>query len=170
MRHPHFVKAYTIKAHTVKGHQVKARWAKKQHVKAVHIKGHMVGVVTKKVVKTTPTKKQWSPGDELGMCAVTAAGLAVGGYTRTELKRTYQLLSPLDDGVTIPDAIRALGYEPVEADELAEGVILGFPDHAVVIDKVTRDGLLVITWGEEHFISWNYVSANGGEAWLSCIS
>lgn len=170
MRHPHHVKAYTIKAHTIKGHQVKAHWAKKKYVKAVHVKGHNVGVpyTTKKVVKTrhVPTKKQAGRGDELGMCAVTAAGL-VAGVNRRELTDLYIELSPLDDGVTIPAAIEALGYVAAEVDELAPWVILSLPDHAVVVDSFTPGGVNIISWGETHFVSWDYVNTFGEGAWVA---
>lgn len=168
MKKPHHVKAYTIKGHFVKGHEQKAKWVKKHWAKPVHVKGHMVGkpYVTKKVVKTThkPTAKQLGRGSDLGMCAVTAAGL-VAGVSRVNLTDLYMTLSPFDTGVTIPDAMFSLGLDPIESEVYEPGVILGLPNHAVVIDTVLPEGLKVAQWGELHFMSWEYVNSYGEEAW-----
>lgn len=170
MKHPYHVKGHTVKGYAVKAHMVKAHFQKRQWIKKHHVAGHWVGkpYVTKKTIKIhhTPTKKSLGLGDDLNMCALSAAGV-VAGVNRRDLAELYRWLSPADDGLTIPEAMLNVGLTPVEAQSVTPGTILGLPDHAVVVEKVTPAGCLVVTWGELRFLPWEFIDANGEEAWLA---
>ena len=108
-------------------------------------------------------------GDDLGMCAFTAAGLVVGGLTDRQLVDAYLSLSPDDTGATIPEAVRYLGQTPERALTFTPGTMLALAKpnraHAVVIEEVTEHGLWVMSWGGLYFLGWDFVDEYGEDAW-----
>lgn len=114
---------------------------------------------------TGGTKPKKVTAGELGMCAFEAAGLITGG----DALQAYMDYGAPVDGATIPEALNYMGATPVEAVTFTPGTILALTgqaaNHAVVINDVDVSGMWVWSWGEPHWLTWDYVYEHGEDAW-----
>jgi hypothetical protein len=99
------------------------------------------------------------------MCAFEAAGLLTGA----DALEAYRDYGSPESGASIPEAMSFLGLTPVRAPVLHHGTILRLSrpgwSHAVLVEDSTDDGVWVWSWGELYWLTSDYVSTYGKDAW-----